>query len=174
MGATMDRAGNAAVELGRLIVGHTITRFVRVICFALAVSNLFLAYGPIFDGQSTAYRQPIFDAVWRFASPTAWGIGFAAAGLILLTAAISARAIIYLIGITLASLSLALWSALIIIQATTTPADLTSGAIGLYIGTFTALIGLAASPRQLDVPKPLELVLSPADDRPRPLRRTGT
>lgn len=170
----MGRAGVAGIELGRLIIGHTITTFVRMLCVALAASNLFLAWGPLFDVDSRAYANPVFRGVFRFASPTAWGIGFAISGLLLLAAAVSARAIVYLAGVTLASLTLAGWSSLIILEAATTDAVLTSGAIGLYVGTFTALIGLAASPRQLDVPRPLELVLDSTQERPIPLRRTGS
>lgn len=172
----MERLGNAGIELGRLIVGQTVTVFVRCVCAALAVSNVFLAWGPLFDHDATAYDNPVFDGVFTFASPQAWGIGFALSGLVILTAAISARAVVYLIGITLSTLTLGGWSALIILEAATGPAVLTSGAIGLYVGTFTALIGLAASPRQLDVPKPLELVLASDTnvDPPVPIRRTGT
>lgn len=171
----MDSIGNAATELAKLVIGQTITVFVRCICAALAVSQIFLAWGPLFDHDSRAYQNPVFDDVFRFASPQAWGIGFALAGLVLLAAAISARAVVYLVGITLSSLTLAGWSSLIILRAVfSDEAVLTSGAIGLYVGTFTALIGLAASPRQLDVPRPLELVLDSADPRPIPLRRTGT
>lgn len=170
----MERLGNAGVELGRLIIGQTVTVFVRCICVALAVSNLFLAWGPLFDADSSAYDNPVFDGVFTFASPQAWGVGFALSGLILLAAAISAHAVIYLVGVTLATLILGGWSALIILEAATGPAVLTSGAIGLYVGTFTALIGLAASPRQLDVPKPLELVLAGEVEPAVPLRRTGT
>ena len=174
MGARMDRAGVAGVELGRLIIGQTVTTFVRCICAALAASNLLLGWGPLFHHDGQAYANPVFRGVFRFASPMAWGIGFITCGLLLLAAAISARAIVYLIGVTLSSLTLLGWAALIILEAATTDAVLTSGAIGLYVGTFTALIGLAASPRQLDVPRPLELVLAPADADPVPLRRTGS
>lgn len=171
----MDSIGNAATDLTKLVAGQTVTVFVRCICAALAVSQIFLAWGPLFDHDSRAYQNPVFDDVFRFASPQAWGIGFAFAGLVLLAAAISARAVVYLVGITVSSVTLAAWSSLIILRAVSSDeAVLTSGAIGLYVGTFTALIGLAASPRQLDVPRPLELVLDSADPRPIPLRRTGT
>lgn len=170
----MERLGVAGVELGRLIIGHTITVFVRCICVALAVSNLFLAWGPLFTAESRAYQNPVFDGVFRFASPLAWGGGFALSGLLLLAAAISARAVIYLVGVTIAGVTLAGWSGLVILEAATSQtAVITSGAIGLYVGTFTALVSLAASPRQLDVPKPLELVLDGVEP-PIPIRRTGT
>lgn len=171
----MDSDGNAIVELTRSAARHTVTVFVRCICAALAVSQLFLAWGPLFDADSRAYQNPVFDDAFRFASPQAWGLAFALGGLLLLAAAISARAAAYFAGIFVAGATLFAWSTMIIARAATSDeAVLTSGAIGLYVGTFTALIGLAASPRQLDVPRPLELVLDSADPRPIPLRRTGT
>lgn len=168
------RSGIAIAELLTLVVGKTITRFVRWVCVALTVAVCFLGYGPLFDPDGRAYTNPVFDGVFAFASPQAWGIGFITAGAVLLVAAMSGRAVVYLVGITIAALTLAGWSGLIIREAIIDDdAVLTSGAIGLYVASFTAIIGLAASPDQLEVARPLELVVDD-DTEPLELRRVGS
>lgn len=160
-------------ELHRLVIGQLATPFVRAVCFALAVASGLFAYGPIFTPNARSYSNPVFGALFRFASPQAWGIGFAIASACLLLAALSARALLYLLGITLNALLLAGWSGLVILEAwQNTDADLTSSALGLYVYAFTATIGLAASPRQLATAPRLELVID--NDTHYELRRTGT
>lgn len=153
------------------VKGMTITPFVRVISACLAAAFTFFAWDPLFHPNDPAYDRPVFDAVFTFASPLAWGIGFATCVVLLLVAAISARAAIYIAGITLSSVALIGWASMVIYQSWNSPDSLTSTAYGLYGLSFTAIVGLAFSPRQLTADKPIIAVLD--DGKVVPLKQTG-
>ena len=142
-----------------VIKNERITTFVRAVSVLNAVALAFLAHGPLFRSGSRAYENPVFDGVFYFASPVAWGAAFGVSALVLLLAATSGRLAIYVVGATLGTVTLGGWAAMIMAQAATSDeAVLTTGAIGLYVGCFTSIIGLAFSPHQLEVEKPIVAV----------------
>lgn len=154
-----------------MVAREQVTGFIRITSATLAVSMFFLGYGPLVDSARPAYQAPVFDGVWWFASPTAWGVGFMLSASLLGVAALSGRAVVYITGVTVASFTLAAWSGMVILESLTNPdAALTSGAIGLYIGTFVGLVGIALSPRQIVAERPILAVLDDETD-PVPLRR---
>jgi hypothetical protein len=164
---------NPIRHLYQLVQRETVTVFVRVVAGILAVSMGLLGYGPSFESDSDAYQNPVFDGVFSFASPFAWGLWFFAGASLLLLTAITGRAVIYVIGAVVAGTSLAAWSSIIMATAALSEeAVLTQGAIGLYVGTFTALIGLPLSPRQLAVEKPI-VAVAPESGEVTSLRRIG-
>ena len=173
---TADDLGIDRPAIGRVIaaVGRDqVTPFIRISSAALAVAMFLLGYGPLIQADSPAYDRPIFDGVFAFASPLAWGIGFMVPAALLGIAALSGRAIVYLTGITVGALTLAGWASMIVLTAATDDgAVLTSGALGLYLGTFVGIIGTALSPRQIKAERPMVAVLED-HDAPVPLRRVG-
>ena len=162
--------------IGRVLgaVGRDIvTPYIRVSSAALAVAMFLLGYGPLVQADSVAYDRPIFDGVFAFASPLAWGIFFMVPAALLAIAVISGPGIVYLAGITIGALTLAGWASMIMLTAATDDgAVLTSGAIGLYLGTFVGIIGVALSPRQIKAERPIVAVLEDHAE-PVPLRRVG-
>lgn len=171
MNPDLDRP--AIMRVLGMVAREQVTVFVRVVSGSLAVSMFFLGYGPLFQADGAAYANPVFDGVFAFASPTAWGIGFMVPAGLLAIAAISGRAVVYLAGITVAALTLAGWAAMVLLTAwTNDDAVITSGAIGLYLGTFVGIVGLALSPRQIVAERPIVAVLDESSP-PVPLRRVG-
>lgn len=166
---------SAIRKLWELVRAQTVTTFVRVLCGALTVSMAFMAWGPLFGGRNRAYVNPVFDGVFQFASPQAWGFGFMVCSILLLLSAITARAALYAVAVIVSTVTLAGWASMVMYQAWRDPtATLTSGAYGLYIGTLTSLLGLAFSPRQLTVAKPIVAVLDDNVVKPlKPLQNTG-
>ena len=163
----------ALVKVLGMVLREQITTFVRLTSGALAAAMFLLAYGPLVDARTGAYAAPIFDGVFRFASPFAWGIGFMVPGLLLAVGAVSGRAALYLAGVTYGTFTLAAWAGMIVLEAWTSDgATITSGGLGLYVGTFTGLVGLALSPRQIVDERPIVAVLE-QDAAPVPLRRIG-
>lgn len=155
------------------VKGMTITPFVRVICGVIAVAYGFMAWDPLFHSGSPAYDRPVFEAVFKFASPLAWGVGFATCAIALTLSALTSRAALYVGAISVSAVTLSGWASMVIFKSmTNTNGDsLTSGAYGLYIGTLTSVVGLAFSPRQLAVDKPIIAVLD--DGKVVPLKQTG-
>lgn len=168
---TSDRASPIRLFVDA-VKGMTITPFVRVICVALTAVYTLLAWDPLFNPNQNAYDNPVFDAARQFASMQAWGVGFAISAALLLFAAVSGRAAVYVIGIVVATAHLAGWASMIIYESWSNPnAELTSGAYALYGGTLIAVTGLAFSPRQIAVEKPIVAILE--DNTVKPLRRIG-
>lgn len=155
------------------VEGMMVTPFVRVICAILSLSYVFMAWDPLFNPNDSAYERPLFDAVFAFASPLAWGVGFAICAVTLMLAAITGRAVIYLLGILVSVTTMLAWASMIIYQSwENAEAHLTSGAYGLYTATLVGVVGLAFSPRQLNVEKPIIAVLEDDGDAiVRPLKR---
>lgn len=161
--------GSALRKIWELVRAQTITSFVRLLCAVLSASMGFLAWGPLFNPHGPGYQNPVFDGVFTFASPAAWGFGFMICSILLLLSAITARAALYAVAVVISAVTLAGWASMIIYQAQRDPAaHLTSGAYGLYIASLTSLLGLAFSPRQLTVEKPIVAVLD--DDVVKPLK----
>lgn len=152
------------------VKGMTITPFVRVVSACLAAAFTFMAWDPLFNPDNPAYDRPVFDAVFAFASPLAWGIGFAACVVLLLVAAISARAAIYIAGVTISAVTLIGWASMVIYRSWNSADSLTSAAYGLYGLSFTAIVGLAFSPRQLSMQRPIIAVI---DDNVVPMKQVG-
>lgn len=153
-----------------LIAHEQTTRFIRVLSAALAIMMATFAWDLIFRPDAKAFDNPVFDGVFDFATPMAWGVGFACSSLLLWIAAISGRAALHLLGVVVATVTLAGWSAMIMFEAwTSQEAVLTSGAVALYFGSFTSLIGLSLSPQPFEVEAVLVGVTE--DDTVIPLRR---
>lgn len=130
--------------------GDLITPYLRVMCGMTGAGMVFLGWGPLLNPDGAAYDRPIFNGVRRWAAIEAWGTGFWLCAVVMLVAALSSRALVYALGVVLCSVTLAGWSAMIILEARVNPdAVLTSGAIGLYLLSFTCIVGIAFSPRQL-------------------------
>lgn len=139
-----------AIELVKPLLGELVTPFIRSVCAAISVAYVLLGWAPLLDATSGAYDRPIFDAVFRLADPRVWGAVFMVCAAALLLTAITGRAGLYLVAVVGSTIALGAWASTIIYVAIVDEqAELTLGAGGLYVLAFTALIGLAMSPRQL-------------------------
>lgn len=167
-----DERSVAARYLYSLVHREQITTFVRLVAFTLSVMMGFMAYGPIFDADTAAYQNPVFDLAFRIAAPAAWGVAFFAGGALLMIAALSSRALVYVVAVVWSAITLMAWTCAILTHAATSEANITSGAIGLYIGAFTGLIGIAMSPNQIVAQKPIVAIVQGVEE-PIPLQRVG-
>ena len=164
MNPTNTPPADRAVELVRPLLGELVTPFIRWVCAALAVGYVLLGYQPLLDPTAAAFDRPIFDGVFTLADPRAWGIMFVAVAVLLAITAITGRAGLYLVAIVVATVTLAAWASTIVYTALTVPdANLTVAAVGLYVIDFTAIIGLAMSPRQLSTHDTVSIV-TPGED----------
>jgi len=162
----------AVRRVWELVGSEVVTLFVRGICSSIGLAFLAMSYGPLFNPANVAYDQPVFGAVFRFASPTAWGLAFMFCAMVMFLTAFTARAVIYTIAIVIGTVTTAAWATMIIYEAWRNPdAFLSSGAYGLYMFAFTSLIGLALSPRQLKVAGPVVVVTN--NDQVLAARRIG-
>lgn len=145
-----DRPVSAIGRVFRLMAGETITPFLRAISASVCVSMFALGWQPLLDPHAIAYQNPVFESIRAVAALPTWGIMFWVCGILLGVAAVSARAIIYLIGVVLSSVLLTGWCVLVVLEATVdADAHLTSGAIGFYILSLTAVAGMAGVPQQI-------------------------
>lgn len=166
-----SRASNPFSVLWRLVGGEQITPFVRCICIALAAALVAMGYEPLFHPNATAYQNPVFDLVRR-APLQLWGSWFVIEACLMLFAALTARAVWYVIAVVLTTITLSGWAIAVIAQDwRSAEADLTSGAIGLYLFAYVAVLGLAFSPRQLAAERPIVTVTE--DGTVTPLRRAS-
>lgn len=153
-----------------LLAGERVSLFVRCITAPIAVALFYFGFDPFFHPNSPAYSRPIFDGVFAAADPRTWGLLWFACGVLMTLSTLTGRAAIYVLGVFVSSLTLGAWASMIVIESRqNSEAELTSGAIGLYILAFVAIIGLAFSPTPLDVDQPI--VAMTDDDHVVHLRR---
>jgi len=157
-----------------LVIGERLPTFQRVISGCVAVAMLFLGWGPLLNPTGVAYQNPVFDGVKSIAPLETWGFAFWVVGIVMGVAAISGRAMVYVFGLLGALLTLAGWCFAVITESKLNPeANLTSGAIGLYILSGTAVLGLAFSPQQIEHESKIVGIVG-QDGAPVPLRRLDT
>lgn len=155
------------IELYR---GQTLSPFVRIISFALASGFAWFGYGPLLDADGRAWENPVFDGVFTVATPWMWGSVFWLCSALMLFVAISGRAIVYLVTLFPSTGTMVAWSTGVITQAIVSEeAHLTQAAVGLYIFTFTAIVGLAGAPKPFEME--VEIVERSADGKLIPIER---
>lgn len=134
-----------------LLKGERVTPLNRLLCLSYAFGYIWWGRGLLFQADSPAYLNPVFNGVFTAAHPSVWGLGFWCAGCLMLLAAITARGFVFLVAVVMAFGILFGWAVGVIAQSILDDdAILTSGAIGLYILSFTGLVGVAFSPRPLE------------------------
>lgn len=126
-----------------------ITPYMRVMSGLVGISLIVFGWGPMITPDAAAYQQPVFAAVRRFASMQAWGLGFWVPALLLVLAAASGRALMYVWGSMLGSFALSLWGVFVVQEWIRHDAVFTTGGLALYMLAVTITTGLAFSPKQL-------------------------
>lgn len=142
---------NLAVYGYELLKHEHVSRLLRGLAFAYAAAMLVWGYGLIFHNHRSIYDNPVFNGIFTIAHPTAWGVMFWLAGCLMLATAICARALLFLAAMILTVAVLLGWTGGVISQAVLSEeAELTTGAIALYMMAFTGIASMALSPRPLE------------------------
>lgn len=163
---------NPFIALWRAVRRSEVNGFVRVISAGLALSMFLFARGATFNADTAAYERPIFDLVRQLAPMYVWGFWFFVAAMLYVLVALTARAFIYVMAIISSSITLGAWISCIVIQSRlSTEALLTDGALGYFVMSGVAIIGLSFAPRQLAVERPI--IMADDDGNVRELRRSS-
>ena len=135
-----------------LVAGQVVRRYIRTMSLGVVLAFAFMGYGPLFTNHTRAYQNPVFDGVFTLALPQVWGAAFWTIGALMLIAAMTGRALLYVVALVLATAIMFGWCFGIVFQAwISEDAVLTSGALGLYVFSFSAIIGLAATPDPMEL-----------------------
>ena len=153
-----------------LVAGKRVRPHVRILSSFVAIATFFMGRGPLFRAEQRAYQNEVFDGIFQFAHPIAWGIGFWIVAAIMFTAAATGRALLMVVGCGLTTGILLAWAGGIITTAIISDAAvLTDGAVGLYVLAFTSIISIAFSPEPMEY-EPI-IVQADADGNVTPLKR---
>lgn len=160
--ASAPAAESAVRRIVTLLRDEQVTTYVRILAIPLATMMVWLGYQPVFEPDAPAYDRPVFRAVFAFASPQAWGVGFMVCAALMMVTALSGRLAVYAVAVALSAVTLAGWASMICYEAWwgDNGAELTSGAVGLYVGSLTAIVGLALSPHQVEAPQQIVAVVN--------------
>lgn len=124
---------------------------IRIIAVCYAAAFGVWGGSLIFFPDAAAYRNPVFNGIFTAAIPQVWGAAFWAVACFMIATAITARAVMYLIAVGLASGFLAGWAIGVVMQwLLVDEAVLTGGALALFIMAFTGLGSTVASKRTLE------------------------
>lgn len=134
----------------RLIKGEQVLLNIRIIAMFYALAFSIWGGSLIFFPDARAYENPVFNGIFTAAIPQVWGAAFWTVACFMIATAVTARAIMYLIAVSLASGFLAGWTIGVIMQWLITDAALTGGALALFIMAFTGLGSTVASKRTLE------------------------
>lgn len=116
-----------------------------------AIGCLYWGYGLLFQNGDEAYDNPVFDGLFTIAHPVTWGFAWWTVGCMLMIAAISARAQMFLWALTALAGVLTGWVLGVLTHVIVSDAVLSSGAMALYMFSYTGLAGIALQPRPLDL-----------------------
>lgn len=134
-----------------LFRGELVSRLNRALCLAYAAGALWWGAGLLFRNGSPAYDNAVFDTLFEAAHPTAWGLAWWFAGLLLMVTAITGRGILFLwsmvaiTGVLTGWVVGVLWSTI-----TQDDAFLTTGAVALYTFSYAGITSMVLSPKPLE------------------------
>lgn len=136
-------------ELWRRYHGKILDGYMRVILGVVALGLAVFAYDPLVNPTAPAYDSDVFLIVRRIAPLETWGMWFGLSAVLMLTAAISGRFLVYLLAMLAGASAEATWFLAVMWARWFADAPLTSGGIGLWIIALGSTLGAMLYPNPL-------------------------
>lgn len=161
------------VDAWRNLARDSISLYVRVMSVAVGSAMIVFGWDLLFNPNSVAMHQPIFETVKVIAPLMTWGMGAWGTAFLFFVAAVSGRFAVYALAIVSGILVQSAWFASIMYAKFFLGAPMSSATTGIWLLAISLTVGTAFIPTPLHHGSSTIRVVNDSDDTVVELRRAG-